>query len=133
MSETTENAETSGDENRPTEYFDPETLFPEREVAETRIEGIGAARVKVLTYGVAESLFGDETSNFAELDADAIAQTISALYEKPQMDWTADEIKSMKAVAPARLLQGIMDVSDLEGDVEMNEDGTATVEFEQGN
>lgn len=92
---------------------------------------MGKVLVKPMTYGTVQQFFGD--GRRSNLDAGDLAVLFGEHVIKPDLDEhyngiTADDVKSMKPLAPRDYITAIMLASGIDPeDVQMNDDGSADV------
>lgn len=93
----------------------------------------GSVKLEKLTYAEVEDYFGD-IGRVEDLEPESVTKLLRDKVLEPDLSELGEEkLGEMKPMIPAELIVGIMEVSDVLGDVEMQQDGTATVELDEGN
>jgi hypothetical protein len=100
----------------------------------------GDVEIKSMTYGHSERYFGD-VGSVAQVGPDVIAKMLRNHVVTPDLNeyarekfgetqLTGDVIRDeMKAAAPASLTTAVLRESGMAADVQMNDDGSATIDF----
>lgn len=100
----------------------------------------GVVQVKPMAYGAVERHFGD-AGEVAQVESEVIAQVLGEHIVKPDLNdaaggkltasWVRENLKPM---APRDLLMAILDASDVDADVAVDDQGNAEVALDdQGN
>lgn len=93
----------------------------------------GKAKVRPMTYGKVQRLFGD--GPVEAIEPETIVEVLNDHVLRPDMsDMTLEDIEeSMKPLAPNFLLMAVFDVSGISGEMRVDEDGEPEMELELGN
>lgn len=114
------------------DFVDPDDLKVQRNgdgevIPQTEELGtLGKLKVKPMTYGDVEEEFGDGSTS--ELSPKDMAFIFNTWILKPSFDYSGKDVEDMKPMVPGRMLELVMDVSGIEAEVEVDDDGRATVE-----
>jgi hypothetical protein len=120
------------------EFADPDDLKVSRdadgdllpEVIEAG--GYGKVKMRPMNYGMLQDKFGDGTS--ADLAAGDLADLFDRHVLRPDLSAdaggtvTAGYVRDLEPLAPRELLLALLDVSGIDADVEMDDDGGASVD-----
>lgn len=116
------------------EFVDPADLKVERNgdgrvIPEEREAGsLGKVKVRPMTYGDVQEHFGDGTTS--DLQAEDMAFLFNEFFIKPQFNYDAQDVEDMRPLAPRDLLETLMEASGIDAEVEVEDDGEATVSVE---
>lgn len=116
------------------EFVDPDDLKVDRDgsgelVSTVTTAGtLGKVELVPMTYGDIQEHFGDGTS--ADIESSEMAEMFNKFYVRPDFDLTADDVKDFKPLAPRDLLMTLMEESGIDAEVEVDEQGEASVEVE---
>jgi len=82
---------------------------------------VGTIIATPLTYGDVEQYFGS-AAGMANADSEVVAAVLSAKVVDPDLsDITEDEVADLRPMLPAEILEGLMDVSGIDAQVEVDE------------
>lgn len=114
-----------------TEFVDPDDLKVERDgdgdlMPEDReVEGLGKIKLVPMRYGDVQDYFGDGAE--ADVGPEDLAAIFNEFYIYPDFDLDSEGVADFKPMVPAVLLQELMDASGIDADVDVDEQGEATV------
>lgn len=119
------------------EFVDPDDLRVSRDsdgelLGEVHQCGnLGKVEVVPMAYGDVEEHFGDGRTS--DVTAKEMATLFNEFYVRPDFDLSPSDItEDFKPMVPANLLMTLMDASGIDADIDMDDDGSATVNV-QGN
>lgn len=119
------------------EYLSEDDLFIRRDEngellpVEVDVDGLGKVKILPLSFGAAQRYFGG-MENANSVSSGVIAKVLSEQILKPDLQLTGEDVENMTPMAPQKLLMAVMDESGLPTEVDVNDDGEATVAL-QGN
>lgn len=114
------------------EFVDPDDLKVSRDSKGELIGEVhecgdwGDVEIVPMTYGDVQERFGDGMSS--DLEAGEMAMLFNEFYVNPSFDLDAEGVRDFKPMVPADLLMTLMDASGIDADIEVDDDGSATVE-----
>jgi len=91
----------------------------------------GRIQVKHMSYGDVEDQFGD-TGDLTDLETEDVVEMVRKYVRKPDFSSiTADQVREeFHPMSMAHILRAIIEVNGMDADVDVDEEGNATVEVE---